>query len=168
MKEGFIQKSDERKYTLGIVYEPDVVDSQGDFAKADEIEKAAWKFMKRLQCQAKLTKSVVGVFKQFVEGVKKGDANIDITDVLDAIKKEDASGLGFQHATWNSEENEIGDIVESYIAPCDMTLGDQVITKGTWMMGVVWNDTYWAKVQKGEMTGYSMGGTGKRIDTPEN
>jgi len=42
----------ERRYTLGVVYEPDVVDTQGEFAKAEDIETAAWAFMERLQRDA--------------------------------------------------------------------------------------------------------------------
>lgn len=42
-----IKKTDEKKgIVYGIVYSPDEVDTQGDFAKAEEIEKAAYNFMK--------------------------------------------------------------------------------------------------------------------------
>lgn len=37
--------SEEQRIVAGIVYEPDVVDSQGDFADAEEIEKACHHFM---------------------------------------------------------------------------------------------------------------------------
>ena len=40
-----IVKDEEKRLVYGIVYEPDAVDSQGDFAKADEIEKACHQFM---------------------------------------------------------------------------------------------------------------------------
>lgn len=160
----FLKKSDERRYTLGIVYEPDVVDSQGDFAKAEDIEKGAWAFMKTIQDKVKLTEGCVKAFKGLIAGVKKGEGNIEITELLQAIEKSDGIGLGIQHNNWDVE---IGDIVESYIAPMDMTVGDQVVTKGTWLMGVVWNEDNWAKVQKGEMTGYSMGGSGRRLDIAE-
>ena len=59
-------------------------------------------------------------------------------------------------------------VVENYIAPCDMTYpnefgaGDTPVIKGTWIMTVeVTNAGVWEKVQKGEVTGFSMGGTGK-------
>lgn len=164
MSRTFIRKSDERRYTLGIVYEPDVVDSQGDFAKAEDIEKGAWAFMKTIQEKVKLTDGCVKAFKELVEGVKKGEGNIDITELLQAVEKSDGIGLGVQHKDWNVD---IGDIVESYIAPCDMTIGEQQVTKGSWVMGVVWNEENWAKVLKGEITGFSMGGTGKRLDSGE-
>lgn len=162
MDRKFLQKNDAQHYTLGVVYEPDVVDSQGDFAKAEAIEKAAWDFMKGVQSKAKLTDQVSKAFTSFVDAVKKGDGEIDITDILSAIRKEDNSGLGVQHAYWGDE---LGDIVESFIAPTDMVIGDQTITKGTWMMGVVWNDVMFQKVLNGEITGYSMGGSGVRVDS---
>jgi len=53
-------------------------------------------------------------------------------------------------------------VVENYIAPCDMTVGDTPVIKGTWLMTVeVKNADVWKKVQKGEVTGFSMGGMGK-------
>ena len=162
--EGFIQKSDARKYTLGVVYEPDVVDAHGDFAKAEDIEKAAWGFMKAVQDKVKLTEGCVKAFKELVAGVKKGEANIDITELLQAVEKSDGIGLGVQHRDWAVG---LGDIVESFIAPADMVVSGQVIKKGSWMMGVVWNDANWAKVLKGEITGFSMGGTGKKIEIPD-
>lgn len=42
-------KDDDKRLVYGIVYEPEVVDTQGDFANADEIEKAAHRFMEYYQ-----------------------------------------------------------------------------------------------------------------------
>lgn len=53
-------------------------------------------------------------------------------------------------------------VVENYLAPCDMQVGDTPIVKGTWLMTAeVTNPDVWAAVQKGEITGFSMGGVGK-------
>ncbi|MGC5326443.1 XkdF-like putative serine protease domain-containing protein [Brevibacillus sp. SYSU BS000544] len=41
--------SDEQKLVYGIVYQPDVVDSQGDYMTAEEIEQAAHRFMENYQ-----------------------------------------------------------------------------------------------------------------------
>lgn len=49
-----IQKDDEKKLVYGIVYSPDVEDTQGDFATAAEIEKAAHTFMQTLDSTAKV------------------------------------------------------------------------------------------------------------------
>lgn len=52
-----------------------------------------------------------------------------------------------------------------YVAPCDMSVGEQAIKKGTWMMTVEVDDPdIFEKVQKGEITGFSMGGVGKYSD----
>lgn len=53
-------------------------------------------------------------------------------------------------------------VVESYVTPCDMEIGGEPVVKGAWIMTVeVSNDTVWDAVQKGELTGFSMGGVGK-------
>lgn len=53
-------------------------------------------------------------------------------------------------------------VVENYIAPCDLTIGDAQITKGTWLITVECaNDDVWQAIEKGELTGFSMGGFGK-------
>lgn len=40
-----IKRADENRYTLGVAYPAREVDAHGDFAKAEEIERAAWRFM---------------------------------------------------------------------------------------------------------------------------
>lgn len=53
-------------------------------------------------------------------------------------------------------------VVENYVAPSDMTIGDTPIVKGSWIITVECaNDEVWQAVQKGELTGFSMGGIGK-------
>lgn len=53
-------------------------------------------------------------------------------------------------------------VVENYVAPCDMDIGGEPVIKGTWIMTVeVGNPDVWQAVQKGEITGFSMGGLGK-------
>jgi len=65
-------------------------------------------------------------------------------------------------------EADKGYVVESYIAPCDMEIGDQVIVKGSWVAGVkVTDDETWESIQKGEITGFSMWGVGKREEIQE-
>ena len=62
-------------------------------------------------------------------------------------------------------------VVENYVAPCDMTIGETPVIKGTWIITVECaNDEVWQAVQKGELTGFSMGGVGKysEQDVPLN
>lgn len=53
-------------------------------------------------------------------------------------------------------------VVESWIAKADFSLDKTDIKKGTWLMTVEISDhDVWDKVEKGELTGFSMGGSGK-------
>lgn len=51
-------------------------------------------------------------------------------------------------------------IVECFIQPVDMTLGQQLIYKGSWMLVTkIYNDEIWQGIKDGIINGYSMGGT---------
>lgn len=53
-------------------------------------------------------------------------------------------------------------VVESYVTAGDTFIGGEKIAKGTWMLTVECsNNDIWEQVQKGEITGFSMGGIGK-------
>lgn len=55
------------------------------------------------------------------------------------------------------------EVVESYLAPADLELGGQDIKKGTWVMAVhVKDPELWARVERGEFNGFSIGGVGER------
>lgn len=114
---GRIIKADtDSHFVTGIVYEPMVEDSQGNYMTEDEITKAAYWFAKNAN-------------------------SVDIQHCF--VKCEDVA------------------VVESYIAKCDMEIEGQAVKKGTWLMTVeVTNDELWDAVQKGEITGFSMGGVG--------
>lgn len=53
----------------------------------------------------------------------------------------------------------VGEVVESYIAPSDFEMGDEMIKKGSWVLVTKASDEIWEQIQKGEITGYSMAGT---------
>lgn len=114
---GRILKSDsEKHFVTGIVYEPMVEDTDGNYMTEDEITKAAHWFMKN-----------------------SGDADI-------------------QHCFQKADGVEI---VESYVAKCDMEIEGQSITKGTWLMTMEVTDAnIWDSIEKGDITGFSMGGKG--------
>lgn len=58
----------------------------------------------------------------------------------------------------------VGVIVESYIAPADMQLGDQFVPAGSWIAGVHYPDPdVWDLVEKGLLGAFSVGGHGRRI-----
>lgn len=55
-------------------------------------------------------------------------------------------------------------ILESFLAPVDFAVGDQQVKKGTWVMATrVSDDKLWKAVKSGELTGYSIGGSAKRV-----
>lgn len=119
---GRIVKADsESHYVTGIVYEPMVEDTDGNYMTEDEITKAAHWFMKN-----------------------SGEADI-------------------QHCFEKAENVEV---VESYVAKSDMEIEGQSIKKGTWLMTMeVTDDDLWGKIEKGEITGFSMGGKGAYSET---
>jgi hypothetical protein len=114
---GRILKADnESHFVTGIVYEPMVEDTDGDYMTAEEIEKAAHWFMKH-----------------------GGDVDI-------------------QHCFQKAEDV---DVVESFVAKCDMEMEGQKVSKGTWIMTMEVTDAaVWDSITKGEITGFSMGGIG--------
>ncbi|ENL8761310.1 hypothetical protein AB6J05_001065 [Listeria monocytogenes] len=61
----------------------------------------------------------------------------------------------------------VGEVVESYIAPTDFSISDQVITKGSWVMATKASDAIWESIRKGEITGYSMAGIAEVVEQPE-
>lgn len=106
----------ESHYVTGIVYEPMVEDTQGNYMTEEEITKAAHWFAKN------------------------------------------GNQVDLQHSF---EPLEGAVVVESSVTKCDMELEGQQIKKGTWLMTVEITDPeIYASIQKGDITGFSMGGTG--------
>lgn len=59
------------------------------------------------------------------------------------------------------------ELLENYIAPAEMKVGGDVVKAGSWMQRWHLKDpAMWDAVQKGELTGFSMGGTGWRDEAP--
>lgn len=150
-----LAKSDERRYTLGVVYEPDTLDTHGEFAKAEDIESAAWEFMARLQTLAKASGVLLGAIHE-VEESPEG-VSVDVTDLEDLVK---GAGLDDEHL---QVDEPLGTIVESYIAPQDLTVNGQAVKKGAWLLGVRWTDEMFKKIKAGERTGLSMFGRTDRV-----
>jgi hypothetical protein len=162
MASSILKKDEVKRYTLGIVYEPKVVDLQDDFATAEEIEKACWEFMRAMQGKDEVTKTALELIDLIVKALdENNEVTFDISEVFEELQK--ASRLGLQHESWDDP----GVIVECYCAPVDFILpseqGPQVIKKGTWLMGCVWTEDNYDKVLNGELTGLSMGGKAKRV-----
>lgn len=114
---GRILKADaDSHFVTGIVYEPMVEDTQGNYMTEEEITKAAYWFAK----------------------------NGNQVDLQHCFKKCDGA-----------------EVVESYVAKCDMEIEGETIKKGTWLMTMEITDAdVWDSIQKGDITGFSMGGVG--------
>ncbi|ETT45716.1 phage-like element PBSX protein xkdF [Paenibacillus sp. FSL R7-269] len=113
--------------------------------------------------------------KRIVKGVVyQPDVADAHDDQMDEVEIEKAAHLFMekQH-TYNIDkqhdlEADKGFVIESYIAPCDMTLGEQQIAKGSWVAAVkVTDDDTWEAIKEGEITGFSMWGVGKREEIEE-
>ncbi|MED2007013.1 XkdF-like putative serine protease domain-containing protein [Brevibacillus borstelensis] len=108
--------------------------------------------------------------KQIVYGVVYEPDEFDAHDDSMTAEEIEKAAHGFMERqnTHNIDKQhdldaDKGYVVESYIAPVDMTLGDQEIKKGSWVAGVKVTDAdTWAQIEKGEITGFSMWGVGKR------
>ncbi len=61
-------------------------------------------------------------------------------------------------------------VVESWIEKADCEIEGQPIKKGTWLMTVEISDNedVWQAVEKGELTGFSMGGVGKYSEVDDD
>lgn len=98
------------------------------------------------------------------------DAQQDIYDA-DEIRKtahefmEKYRTIGLMH---KGGVNDKVKILESYLAPCDFEVNGQPVKAGTWMMAVkVLDDELWGACKKGELTGFSIGGSAVRKPDPE-
>lgn len=162
-----IQKAEKERYTLGIVYEPDTVDSQGDWSTAEEIQKACHNFMRALQGKSAVAKAATELLREILKAAESdGSFQVDLTALAEEIEK--AGGpLNDMHET--DFQGTTPDVVECYIAPVDFMIGEQTVKKGTWLMGVVWPTDYFNLIESGDRTGYSMEGTGRRVkeDAPQ-
>jgi DNA adenine methylase len=82
---------------------------------------------------------------------------------------EDFGGLGLMHRL---RVNGQVKVLESFLAPTDFTIGELAVRKGTWLLAVrVLSDELWERVKSGDLTGFSIGGSARRVpeavSTPE-
>ena len=77
-----------------------------------------------------------------------------------AVVAKGAGGSGFMHIG----EELVGYPVESFIAPVDFRLGDDLVKAGSWVMGVHYPDPeIWDGIRKGTYAAFSVQGRGVRI-----
>ena len=78
---------------------------------------------------------------------------------------EEFGGLGLMH---RMRVNGQVKVLESYLAPVDFTVGETTVRKGTWLLAVrILSDELWAEVKDGKLTGFSIGGSARRVPEAE-
>lgn len=121
-----LKRDDEQRIITGIVLEPGVVDSQGDFETAEEIAKAAHAFLADYGAKTSLDLQHDGV----------EDPPFELYE----------SWLTKRDETWTNPDGE-----------------EETVSKGTWLISVhATTDEVWQQVLDGELTGFSIEGTGMR------
>lgn len=79
---------------------------------------------------------------------------------------EDFGGLGLMHRFIVNGQVKV---LESYLAPADLDIGDVRVRKGTWLLAVrVLSDELWEQVKDGRLTGFSIGGSARRVPEQAN
>lgn len=74
---------------------------------------------------------------------------------------EDFGGLGLMHRL---RVNGQVKVLESFLAPTNFTIGELAVRKGTWLLAVrVLSDELWERVKSGDLTGFSIGGSARRV-----
>ena len=104
---------------------------------------------------------VIGVVLEPDEVDAQGDT-ISKEEIKNAAYRfmEEFAVSGIQHKEFAGGRLKI---LESWIAPQDITIGDQVVKEGTWMMTKrVVDDDLWAAAKAGKFTGFSIGGSAIR------
>lgn len=165
-----------------------------DLQKAYEITDAKIQFVSLVDKAANrkqflITKAENGqaAFTTFGRIVKADEENHYLTGIVYEPLVEDAHGnfmteaeitkaayyftkngnsIDIQHSF---EPLEKATVVENWVAKADFKIDDTEIKKGTWLMTVEVSDSeVWEAVQKGEITGFSMGGVGNYSEEDTN
>ena len=78
---------------------------------------------------------------------------------------EEFGGLGLMH---RFRVNDQVKVLESYLAPADLDMGEIKVRKGTWLLAVrILADELWEQVKDGQLTGFSIGGSARRVPESE-
>ena len=127
-----IKKTDNEKgIVYGIVYAPDQVDSQGDFTTADEIEKAAYAFMKSLNgrnvdvehsfqsedafvAESWIIKSGDPIFPDEPEGSWAVAIKLESDELKELAKSGDIAGLSMAGAARKEPVEKAGDNTKAF------------------------------------------------------
>lgn len=124
-----IKKSgDEERMVFGIVYSPDQVDTQGDFAKASEIKRAAHSFMKECSihnvdikhdfdpkdayvAESWITKGKDSLFEKEPDGSWAVGIKVESDELWAQIKKGELAGISMAGRAVKVKKEDGGDIL---------------------------------------------------------
>ncbi|MDF2572480.1 MAG: hypothetical protein K0R55_4084 [Sporomusa sp.] len=108
--------------------------------------------------------------KRIVSGIVYEPDVLDAHDEMDEIENsthhflKDYRNIDKQHDFVAGQ----AEVVKGWITKEAGKLGDQDVVKGTWLMSVhVADDDTWGEIKEGELTGFSMGGAGERVEHVE-
>lgn len=123
-----LKKSEEKRMVYGIVYSPDQVDTQGDFAKADEITKAAHGFMKEALtgnidvkhdfdardayvAESWITKGTDSLFENEPAGSWAVGIKVESDGLWEQVKKGELAGISMAGRAVKIKKDDGGDIL---------------------------------------------------------
>lgn len=130
---------------------------------------------KRFEATSRLIKGINPDDERYVLGIVLEPETLDAqNDIYSAeeirnaahVFMEEYGGLGLQHQRRVGGLGTNGKVklLESYIMLADTELGGQILKRGTWMMAVrVIDDELWNQVKTGALTGFSIGGSARRV-----
>lgn len=77
---------------------------------------------------------------------------------------EKGGAVDLQH-NWKALGNERVKVVENYLAPADIEIGEAKVLKGSWLLGLrVLDDELWAAAKDGKLGAFSIGGSARRVE----
>ena len=130
-------------------------------SREDEVITKALQGQTKLIIKSEEERIVYGVVLE-PNTVDKQQDTISPGEIRQAAHKfmEDFGTLGLQHTESINGEAKL---LETFIAPVDFDVNGDTITKGSWVMSErILNDDLWSAVKKGEITGFSIGGSAIR------
>lgn len=95
----------------------------------------------------------------FVDGHDEFVSKDDIEDAAHGYMIKIQRGIGSRlKVSHQVEADEVMSIVESYLAPVEFQMGDQLVKEGTWVVGIkIFDKNLWDATAE-EITGFSPGG----------
>lgn len=147
-----VKSSPTRRFTLAPFLIPDLADKQGDIISKDEIFDAV--------AEIKLAKSLLDVEHLHVDGDVGQPVQLYTLPADTLFVKSDKPSEKLQ-----KKLDELAALQKSIAK--DFAADVTLLPEGCGMLGTIWSEAVWKKIQKGELTGLSIEGKGKRTAATE-